>query len=59
MSNQEITPESSEPLEKNIRQHLAAGKHAKVPFERPVMTRANGRVDRGISCDAHAARPRA
>lgn len=40
MSNLEITPESPETWANVIRQHLAAGEHAKVTFERPSMTPA-------------------
>ena len=49
MSNLEITPESPEPWEKIIRQHLAAGEHAKVAFERPSMTPAQMAESIGVS----------
>lgn len=49
MSNLEITPESPEPWEKIIRQHLAAGEHAKVTFERPSMTPAQMAESIGVS----------
>ncbi len=49
MSNLEITPESPEPWEKIIRQHLAAGEHAKVTFERPSMTPAQMAESLGVS----------
>jgi len=49
MSNLEITPESPEHWEKIIRQHLAAGEHAKVTFERPSMTPAQMAESIGVS----------
>ncbi|MEI2638032.1 MAG: helix-turn-helix domain-containing protein [Microthrixaceae bacterium] len=49
MSNLEITPESPETWANVIRQHLAAGEHAKVTFERPSMTPAQMGESIGVS----------
>lgn len=49
VSSLEITPESPDSWETVIRQHLAAGEHARVTFERPSMTPAQMADSIGVS----------
>lgn len=49
MSSLEITPDSTDPWDEVIREHLSHGEHARVTFERPSMTPAQVAESIGVS----------